>query len=435
VLTVLHGHCITELRKLPAASVHCTVTSPPYWGLRDYKTPAVDWEETTFAPMPGLPAITIPAWTGHLGLEPDPMAFVAHIVAVFREVKRVQRPDGTLWLNFGDCYAANHGSGSVSPGHKQSSNTGSLIDEIRTPKQSGLKEKDLVGMPWRIAFALQADGWYLRTDIIWHKPTVMPESVTDRPTKAHEYLFLLTQSPQYFYDAEAIKEEASRQTNARGPKSDTGVGFGRGFDEVQKPRVKTKVAGVGPKAEESVFGSKQNASFSAAVADAVDFRNKRTVWTIRSEPYSEAHFATFPKALVHPCILAGTSAHGCCSACGAPWERSKVKVQEGTRQRVDRGHPSNKPMASNGAHWKAVGYKQTGWQPTCTCFSSGSQLSTIDSQPVVVPAVVLDPFLGSGTTAQVALELGRHAVGIELGEHHLPLIAKRTDTTPGLALA
>jgi DNA modification methylase len=358
MLNVLHGHCITELRKLAAQGlrVHCCVTSPPYWGLRDYKTPPVDWEPVTFAPMPGLPAITIPAWTGHLGLEPDPMAFVAHIVAVFREVKNVLRHDGTLWLNFGDNY----------------------------------EDKAIVSQPWRVALALQADDWFLRSDIIWHKPTVMPETLSDRPTKAHEYLFLLTQSREYFYDAEAIKEPASSNTHARGKASgSTGVGFGRGFDEVPKARVRGRAAGVNPKSKENVFGSRQNSSFSAAVAMTVETRNKRSVWTIPSEPYSEAHSATFPPGLVRPCILAGTSAHGCCSVCGRPWERA-----------------------------------ETGWQPTCTC--QGASLARCS---------VLDPFLGSGTTAQVAIELNREAHGIELGEHHLPLIHKRTNVTPGLPLS
>jgi DNA modification methylase len=422
MLNIHHGHCITELRKLAAQGlrVHCCVTSPPYWGLRDYKTPPVDWEEVTFAPMPGLPALNIPAWTGHLGLEPDPLAFVGHIVAVFREVKNVLRHDGTLWLNFGDSYAN---------------------DCFGTEY---LKRKDLTGMPWRIAFALQADGWYLRTDIIWHKPTVMPESVTDRPTKAHEYLFLLTLSPEYFYDAEAIKEGASLQTHARSSAANqfpssllrddengrrrklngSGVGFGHGYDANPKPRVKGRVAGVNPKSEEDAFNSKQNSSFSAAVAQVVETRNKRTVWTIPSEPYSEAHFATFPTGLVRPCILAGTSAHGCCSECGAPWERALEKVAEGKRKRVDRGQPSGKPMASNGREWKPVEYRDTGWQPTCTC--QGATLARCS---------VLDPFLGSGTTAQVAIELNREAHGIELGEHHLPLIHKRTNVTPGLPLS
>lgn len=476
MLTVLHGHCITELRKLPAASVHCVVTSPPYWGLRDYKTPTVEWEAVSFASMPSLPEISIPAWTGHLGLEPDPMAFVGHIVAVFREVRRVLRKDGTLWLNFGDCYASNAGGydQNGSPGITSSSRISrsaqaAVVKDKSRMKNSGLKEKDMAGMPWRIAFALQADGWYLRTDIIWHKPTVMPESVTDRPTKAHEYVFLLTVSPQYFYDADAIKEEASRQTNARGPQTSTGVGFGHGFDEVQKPRVKGRVAGVNPKAEENAFGSKQNSSFSAAVADAVEFRNKRTVWsisdhlalvswlsqnghrdlldeyfislkqaehkpdvwTIRSEPFHEAHFATFPKALVRPCILAGTSAHGVCSACGAPWKRVTEKVKGDPPSHAGSSFAKGKTKAAVEQTGRPVSEVQrtvststVGWQPTCPCEGA-----------TVVPALVGDPFLGSGTTAQVAIELGRHAMGVELGEHHLPLIARRTDTTPGLALS
>jgi DNA modification methylase len=228
-LDILHGNCRQVLPTLPPESVQCCVTSPPYWGLRDY---GVD---------------------GQLGLEPTPDEYVANMVAVFSEVARVLRDDGTLWLNLGDSYASGS-KGSGGPNEKQDSNAGSYYD-IRKFNH-GLKPKDLCGIPWRVAFALQADGWYLRSDIIWHKPNPMPESVTDRPTKAHEYLFLLSKQERYFYDAEAIREDKSRH----------------GGGQLGSP----------------------------------DFRNKRTVWTIPSQPYSEAHFATFPEDLVKPCILAGS---------------------------------------------------------------------------------------------------------------------------------
>ncbi|ATF16597.1 site-specific DNA-methyltransferase [Brevibacillus brevis X23] len=185
--------------KLPEKFFHSCLTSPPYWGLRDYGLTPTDWPEVTYEPMPGLPPITVPAWTGCLGLELTPDMFVAHMVLVFREVWRVLRDDGTLWMNFGDSYAT---------GKPKDTNNDDLMwsnGASRKPTP-GLKPKDLIGIPWRVAFALQADGWYLRMDNIWSKPNPMPESVGDRPTKAHEYLFLLSKSERYYYDKEAIKE-------------------------------------------------------------------------------------------------------------------------------------------------------------------------------------------------------------------------------------
>jgi len=222
-----HGDVRDVLPTLDAKSVQCVITSPPYWGLRDYGV------------------------KGQIGLEPTPDDYVQTMVKVFREVTRVLRDDGTLWLNMGDSYASspagNFGGDMPAPadGGRYRANK---------PKMdygaSGLKPKDLVGIPWRVAFALQADGWYLRSDIIWHKPNPMPESVTDRPTKSHEYLFLLTKSPRYYYDTDAVREPSVEQAAGR---------------------------------------------------------NLRSVWTINPQPFSEAHFATFPTALVEPCIKAGST--------------------------------------------------------------------------------------------------------------------------------
>ena len=237
------------LGTLEDRSIHTCVTSPPYWGLRDY------------------------GHDGQIGLEETPEEYVESMVAVFREVRRVLRDDGTLWLNLGDSYAsgpASGGQGKQWEGNNQ-----------RPP---GLKPKDLVGIPWRVAFALQADGWYLRSDIIWHKPNPMPESVTDRPTKAHEYVFLLSKSARYYYDAEAIKETATGR--APGNKTHKHTAAYENGDE--RSRTKGGLLNVG----------------------AVDTRNKRTVWTVPSRPYSGAHFATYPPDLIKPCIMAGAPAGG-----------------------------------------------------------------------------------------------------------------------------
>jgi DNA modification methylase len=272
---IINGDCRDVLRSMPDQSVHCCVTSPPYFGLRDY---GVD---------------------GQIGLEETPDAFVAEMVALFREVRRVLRDDGTLWLNLGDSYANDtKWGGSTSGKHVRAQHGDSGIGRRR--QNTGLKSKDLIGIPWRVAFALQADGWYLRQDIIWSKPNPMPESVTDRCTKAHEYLFLLSKGPRYHYDAEAIKEESvtndprrpygSPGANALDPRGEQGAG------KVRAP--------VNRKRGE--FDGKTNAMPGREAFRAfTETRNKRSVWTVATEAYSEAHFATFPPSLIEPCIKAG----------------------------------------------------------------------------------------------------------------------------------
>lgn len=293
---ILTGDCMDLLAALPDESVHCVVTSPPYFGLRDYGVPPTAWPAVEFTPVAGLPPVTVPAMTSCMGLEPDPWAFVAHCVAVFREVWRVLRPDGTLWLNLGDSYA--NAGGKAQP-HRNSSGGVGGSDGSRTQGYAlagggferpatvgnGLKPKDLMGMPWRTALALQADGWWLRQDIIWSKPNPMPESVRDRCTKAHEYLFMLSKSPRYYFDAEAIAEQAKDWTTG---------GPGVGIQETQHYGA----------------GNGGNGGLKAIAAryksgDAPQTRNKRSVWTIATQPFKEAHYATFPPDLVEPCILAG----------------------------------------------------------------------------------------------------------------------------------
>jgi len=258
--------CLEALCKLPDESVHCVVTSPPYWGLRDY----------------GI--------NGQLGLESSFQDYLATMVKVFREVRRVLRKDGTLWLNMGDSYVHGvPGGGSVFDNGRTDGRIFYEGDKARGRTKistfiNGLKSKDLCGIPWRLAFALQADGWYLRSDIIWHKPNPMPESVTDRPTKAHEYLFLMSKSERYFYDSDAIREAYNEASLSRYKyKFQGSTSPGRRQPNNKDERYKQKRDG-----EPNGMG-----------------RNKRTVWTIPTAPFPEAHFATFPPALVEPCILAG----------------------------------------------------------------------------------------------------------------------------------
>jgi DNA modification methylase len=283
------GDCRQLLAAMPDESVHCVVTSPPYFGLRDY---GVD---------------------GQIGLEPTPDAFVAEMVAVFREVRRVLRADGVLWLNLGDSYAANR-TYQVSQSKHQTHDYGES-NATRVP--DGLKPKDLIGIPWRVAFALQADGWYLRQDIIWSKPNPMPESVTDRCTKAHEYLFLLSKSARYHYDADAIKEDCAWDaSDTKFPDGwDTGEGghgtiHRQGREKGKKNKRPELARGFrgGAYINDATFDNDNGGNRTAVGNDYAPEgfkRNRRSVWTVATQPFSEAHFATFPPDLIEPCIKAG----------------------------------------------------------------------------------------------------------------------------------
>ncbi len=276
-VTILQGDALARLRELPDESVHCCVTSPPYWGLRDYGV------------------------AGQMGLEASPADFVAAMVAVFREVRRVLRSDGTCWVNLGDSYFANGGHADKNCNERRAAaKMGNRPEHERRDFRARGRHKDLVGIPWRVAFALQDDGWFIRQDIIWHKPNPMPESVRDRCTKAHEYIFLLTKSARYHFDTAAISEPVSGTAHPRGrgvnPKAN-GPNSRMVLNRTLRPNM--------PKPSRSNVRAKQNASFSAAVKDLVARRNKRSVWTVAPRAYRGAHFATFPPAIVEPCILAG----------------------------------------------------------------------------------------------------------------------------------
>jgi DNA modification methylase len=257
---IYNKDCLEQLKLLENESVNCCVTSPPYWGLRDYNV------------------------QGQLGLEKNPDEYVKKIVEIFREVRRVLKKDGTLWLNLGDSYAGS-GKGRLSTGEHSSlgkiqrSNQGSIEGNIqKSIIPEFLKPKDLIGIPWRVAFALQKDGWYLRQDIIWHKPNPMPESVRDRCTKAHEYIFLLSKSSNYYFDQDAIREPYSwPQGRLKGTRGEQGYSSARGFDRDNSGGFPQRHSG----------------------------KNKRSVWSITPKPFKAAHFATYPPDLIRPCILAG----------------------------------------------------------------------------------------------------------------------------------
>lgn len=410
--TILAGDCRQTLPTLPGASVHCCVTSPPYFGLRSY-----------------LPE-------GHadkaleLGSEQTLGQYIANLVAVFREVRRALRADGTLWLNMGDSYngSGKGGNPGNSPHVKQRTNTGSLSVRNSRSNIDSLKPKDLCGVPWRVAFALQADGWWLRSDIVWSKTSAMPESVTDRPTRAHEYLFLLAPSPRYFYDAQAIAEPAINAPDsiqndfARSTGKMIGLQMPNGKQPSHRPdRAPTGIKFGGNKCP----GGEAHRTYSGNEYEATATRDKRSVWTIASAGYDGAHFATFPPALVEPCVRAGTSAYGVCPACNAPWRRLTTKAfnaQPDIRDADKLRRGSGKGLdASNGMALMPRGtvtVTDRGWEPTCTC-----------ERHDVVPATVLDPFAGSGTTGAVARSLGRRFIGCELNPEYITLAMKRIEAS------
>jgi DNA modification methylase len=403
---IIHGHALEELRRLAADSIHCCITSPPYWGLRDYKLEPVVWGE----------------WRGSLGLEPTPELYVEHMVTVFREVRRVLRADGVCFLNMGDGYASSSTYNTTNTLHTRA---GWKQDDVKRPNPRtppGLKPKDLCMIPARVALALQSDGWWLRSEIVWAKPNPMPESVTDRPTKAHEMVYLLTKSPKYFWDAEAVREPASPDTHARYARgrsrnhkwADGGPGnqtIAKTFEHMRKP-------GVCPKDVEPGRGIKTNTSFHAATADVIGSRNLRTVWTIPTAPFPEAHFATFPPALVEPMVQVGTSERGCCGECGVPWEREVATSYENPGNRSTNGPRS---IERKHEEFGTAGFNKrlerrsttTGWRPSCDC----------GAEPV--PATILDPFAGAGTTGLVALRLNRQFVGIELNREYCEMARRR----------
>lgn len=441
---IIHGDCLDLLRgvivvhaepyhhiaylDLPDNSIHCVVTSPPYWALRDYGV------------------------EGQLGLEPTPEEYIAKMVNVFREVKRVLRDDGVLWLNIGDCYADDTKWGGSTGGKHADALHGSPT--VRKKRSSNLTPKNLVGIPWRLAFALQSDGWILRRDNIWSKPNPMPESVngwrwercririskedqslrteaerlsgfgrhsgntllnpttwvdcpgcdkcapngglvlrrgSGRSTTAHEYLFQFTKTGEYFYDCEAVKEESvtgdTRKPYGPGQIDNRGNGHDRG-------------------------GGAQRSN-----CDGLS-RNRRSVWEIATQPYPGAHFATFPETLVEPCVKAGTSEKGCCASCGAPWARI-LEPSDEAKERLGAAWHNHENDLGRGQRGTPPALKgpaniTKGWRATCSC-NAGDP----------VPCAVADPFAGSGTVASVAVKLKRHFVGVELNAEYAKLAAIR----------
>ena len=319
MVKIMQGDVIEMLKLLPEKSVHCVVTSPPYWGLRAYG---------------GDP--------GMIGLEPTFERHLSNLVTVFREVRRVLRTDGTCWLNYGDAYVGG-GRGEGVKGTKQATNVGSNGAIRALPKSApGLKPKDLMMMPARVALALQADGWWLRSEIIWHKPNPMPESVTDRPTSAHEKIYLLTKSAKYFYDAEAVRVEAKRPNWQYETPTNPGNGDRNDGGCTQRKSDKQRGHARPHEGFQNDWDGRTKEDQQASGA------NLRNVWTMATYSFKGAHFATFPPELVERCVKAGTSETGCCHKCGMAWVR-EVEKSGGTTGKSWHDHRDDKSTGQSEA--------------------------------------------------------------------------------------
>ena len=405
------GDCREVLKTLPAKHFQTCITSPPYYGLRDYGT--ATWvggsencshigdtlgNNRNFIDEGGRGSNKDSLSTGdcikcgakrvdsQIGLEETPEQFVESLVNVFREIKRVLKDDGTLWLNLGDSYS----SGGRTTTTNQSVRGDKDYGVTRPPPVEGIKPKDLFGIPWRVAFALQADGWYLRQDIIWNKPNPMPESVQDRCTKAHEYIFLLSKSPHYYFDNVAIKEETTTFDNSNRDRDTTKLNNTPG---------RTKMAGL--------------------KTNQYETRNKRSVWTVNTKPYKEAHFAVFPTDLIEPCVLAGSSAK-ICSGCGKSYRREMVTTDvpdRNVREHMVGVIPKrDKTSRMNSKDMLSLTKEDNGFVKQCECDTDKTEQDRI-----------IDPFGGSGTTALVADRHNRDATVIELNEAYIEIAKKRLE--------
>ncbi len=445
---VLQGHVVDKLRELPPDSVQCVVTSPPYFGLRLYGTPPQTWggdpsHEHEWTPtMPrrkrkaadatseteqrsvggrnydaiGGEACPCGAWRGEMGLEPTPDLFVDHLAGVFDEVRRVLRPDGVVFLNLGDTFST-HPVGLTGAKRWKASTlsnrdeTGAEQAGAMDKRSSGLPEKSLIGIPWRVAFELQRRGWILRSDVVWAKPNCMPESARDRPTRSHEYVFLLTRGPRYFYDQDAVRNTYAQST---------------------MPEIGEKYRGTAAKPYRE-YGAQDASDAHRSMIRSLDRHvgsNLRDVWWISPQPFLEAHFATFPEDLVETCLRLGTSERGCCSSCGTPWRRvtrtsyvkspvhgpgsniSGRKDVEHTDDHMLGGKANKGSLADLPRVAKQV--ETTGWESQCDCDPGGT-----------TPCIALDPFAGSGTVSAVARRLGLRSVGIELNADYVAMAERR----------
>jgi DNA modification methylase len=518
---IYHLNCVEGLPRLAPKSVHCCVSSPPYYALRDYLLEPTKWPAITYT-LFGF-KVRVKAMSCCLGLEPTPEAYIGHMVYIYRLVREALRDDGTVWVNIGDSYAANQKNRSDEQACRKSKLNGGKASQIACKNKQkkiypGIKAKDMLGIPWMLAFALRADGWYLRQDIIWHKRNCMPESCNDRCTKNHEYVFLLAKSRKYYFDQLAIatpiaastandsriKNEAftenrpERNFPGEQPSQGSGMikpkylvpnswntgagshdaidfaredGQGRGKSMLEQAPAKSPPVGetLGafglngdssriPREGVDTRGGNQGTGDIPAVSKAMSFKrdshkngaepifgqksvqhrpdreetvptglaNKRSVWSLATQGFKEAHFATFPEKLVEDPIKASTSAYGCCADCGSPYRRLTEKelvpgpkaafnsVADGRDDASDGNDAGSNRMKDGhkpGWHYET---QTTGWVKSCKCATEA-----------IKPAVVLDMFSGSGTVAIVCIKLDVDFIVMEQSEKYVKMSEKR----------
>ncbi|KKN25483.1 hypothetical protein LCGC14_0884480 [marine sediment metagenome] len=451
-------------------SIQMVVTSPPYWGLRKYEGEQdLVWggdkncqhefvlqktslmhenrnfqkgtQEEVMAEGRDLTHIhkysklqagfcsLCGAWKGAYGLEPTPKMYVQHTVEILGEIRRVLRKDGVVFWNIGDSYAS-HAGGYSNNGSRGNSSVispktqAAVVKGKRIARGAGrwggggmlpsgyLKEKDLCLIPFRVALAAQADGWWVRSIIIWNKPNPMPESVTDRPTESHEYILMLTKSARYYWDADAVREKNGDEPTQE--EYNLNKSQGRRSDDLMN-------YGMTPKGQESVYGKRMNHPSG---------RNIRSVWSFPTQPYPEAHFAVFPEKLPELCIKAATPEMGSCSKCGKPWERITEHKNMVINKTDGYAEVSGNRTATSGTMVSPAETKTIGWQPSCRCWRYAPDLPIIDGvgfkEPYpTVSATVLDPFSGAGTTLWVAKKLNRKAIGFDISEEYCELAVSR----------
>jgi DNA modification methylase len=429
---ILLGHVLDVLKTMEDESVHCVITSPPYYGLRSYGTEPQIWGgrpdcEHVWKPLgkKGGPAAkqginshlrgrSVPeqqtkaahadqgeccerclAWRGEHGQEPTFDLWLQHEVLIFREIKRVLRKDGTLWLNIGDAYATTPNGRSAEDQKAAGTDNRTFRNKPNSTIGGKFKPKDRLLMPHRLAIALHEDGWWVRDEIVWSKLNSMPSSIKDRTCPSHEFMFMLTKRPHYYYDYVAIQEPLAEATIN---------------DRVDGDRFRP----------DRGHPSEQPSAGNGRLVDN-GMKIKRSVWSLALEPFPEAHFATFPTKLIVPAIEAGTSAHGVCPKCGAPWERQTVEIftpqqdaPNSSKRKPGQTAPETRWNTGQGSERGTVEYRTAGWAPTCK-----------HAHLKPVPATVLDPFGGSGTTGLVADMLGRDAILIELNPEYAQMARKR----------